>query len=65
MLLLAEGVGQFRRLGDLLDDSPGDAFEKVARAMDLTGGGPEVESIAQQGNERRFELCHPLRHARR
>ncbi|EGD81006.1 hypothetical protein, variant [Salpingoeca rosetta] len=64
MLLLAEGVQRFRRLGNLLDDSPGDAFEKVARAMDLTGGGPQVEQLAAQGDEHRFELCHPLRHAR-
>eukprot|EP00043_Microstomoeca_roanoka_P016073 m.161977 g.161977 ORF g.161977 m.161977 type:complete len:422 (+) comp16387_c1_seq1:391-1656(+) len=64
MLLLAEGVNRFRRLGNLLDDSPGDAFEKVARAMELQGGGAEVEKIARSGNEKKYELCHPLRHSR-
>lgn len=46
LLLLAERLGVYQRLGTLLDDSPGEAMDKVARALGLDGGGAALERAA-------------------
>eukprot|EP00055_Hartaetosiga_balthica_P003865 m.9208 g.9208 ORF g.9208 m.9208 type:complete len:423 (+) comp3400_c0_seq1:13-1281(+) len=60
LILFAKGVNEFDRYGTALDDSPGDAFEKVARALGLEGGGMELEQVAWKGNERAFTFSQPL-----
>ena len=60
-LLVVEGVGQYRRLGTTIDDAVGEAFDKVAKLMDLGfPGGPAVEKIAKEGDATRFTLPRPL-----
>lgn len=40
----------FRLLGTTLDDAAGEAFDKVARCLDLPyPGGPEIDRLARQG----------------
>ncbi|MFX8164550.1 tRNA (adenosine(37)-N6)-threonylcarbamoyltransferase complex transferase subunit TsaD, partial [Acinetobacter baumannii] len=34
-LLLVEGVGRYRRLATTIDDAAGEAFDKVAKLLDL------------------------------
>lgn len=56
------GVGQYRRLGSTIDDAAGEAFDKVAKMLDLGyPGGPAVQRAAEQGDDARFELPRPLK----
>ena len=61
-LLVVEGVGNYRRLGTTIDDSLGEAFDKVAKMLGLGyPGGPEVEAAARAGNAERFALPRPMK----
>ncbi len=61
-LLIAGGVGAYRRLGTTLDDALGEAFDKVAKLLGLGyPGGPAVEAAALGGNARRFALPRPMK----
>jgi N6-L-threonylcarbamoyladenine synthase len=56
-LMLLEGHGQYRLLGQTRDDAAGEAFDKVARAMKLGyPGGPIIDKLAMQGNPAAYEL---------
>jgi N6-L-threonylcarbamoyladenine synthase len=60
-LLVAEGVGRYRRLGTTLDDAAGEAFDKTAKLLGLGyPGGPAIEAAAAGGDPRRFALPRPL-----
>lgn len=49
-LLAVEHVGQYRRLATTIDDAAGEAFDKVAKMLDLGfPGGPAVERAAASG----------------
>lgn len=55
------GIGQYRLLGQTLDDAVGEAFDKCAKMLGLPyPGGPSVEKAAQNGDPRRFKLPMPL-----
>ncbi len=61
-LVLAEGVGRYRRLGTTIDDAVGEAFDKVAKTLGLGyPGGPELERLAATGDPRAFALPRPLK----
>src|SRR5437773_2837140 len=48
-VVLMEGHGQYRRLGETVDDAAGEAFDKVARLLGLGfPGGPAIESLASE-----------------
>lgn len=50
-LLLMEGHGRYRLLGQTLDDAAGEAFDKVARLLGLGfPGGPAIERAAGRGD---------------
>jgi N6-L-threonylcarbamoyladenine synthase len=54
-------VGVYRRLGTTIDDALGEAFDKVAKLLDLGfPGGPAVEALAREGDPKRFDLPRPL-----
>ncbi len=56
------GLGQYHLLGTTLDDSAGEAFDKIARLLDLGyPGGPWVEKYACEGDAHRFEVPIPLK----
>jgi N6-L-threonylcarbamoyladenine synthase len=43
--------GEYRLLGQTIDDAAGEAFDKVARFLGLGyPGGPAIESLARQGD---------------
>jgi len=49
MLVLQEGHGQYRLLGETLDDAAGEAFDKVARYLGLGyPGGPIIDRMASR-----------------
>lgn len=59
--LLVEGPDSFRRLGGTIDDAPGEAFDKIAKALGLPQpGGPHVERMAAGGDPLRHPLPRPL-----
>jgi len=46
-VVLMEGHGRYRRLGETVDDAAGEAFDKVARLLGLGfPGGPAIERLA-------------------
>lgn len=61
-LLVVDGVGAYRRLGTTLDDALGEAFDKIAKMLDLGyPGGPAVEAHASTGDPARFALPRPMK----
>jgi N6-L-threonylcarbamoyladenine synthase len=56
-LLLMEDHGRFVRLGGTRDDAAGEAFDKVARLLELGyPGGPPLARLAATATERRLRL---------
>jgi N6-L-threonylcarbamoyladenine synthase len=61
-LLAVEGVGQYKRLGTTVDDALGEAFDKIAKMLELEyPGGPAVERAAAGGDPARFALPRPMK----
>jgi N6-L-threonylcarbamoyladenine synthase len=59
--VLVRGVGDYQRWGSTIDDALGEAFDKVAKLLNLgVSGGPEVEKLARRGDARRFKFPRPL-----
>lgn len=51
MLILMEGHGKYRLLGQTLDDAAGEAYDKVARYLGLGyPGGPIIDKMAMDGD---------------
>ncbi|WP_448578636.1 tRNA (adenosine(37)-N6)-threonylcarbamoyltransferase complex transferase subunit TsaD [Thermaurantiacus sp.] len=60
-LLGVEGVGRYRRLATTIDDAAGEAFDKVAKLLNLGfPGGPAVEAAAREGDAGAVPLPRPL-----
>ena len=56
-LVQIEDYTKFRILGKTMDDAIGEAFDKVARVMELKyPGGPKVDLLAKQGDPNKIEL---------
>jgi N6-L-threonylcarbamoyladenine synthase len=54
-------VGDYRLLGDTLDDAAGEAFDKVAKMMGLPyPGGPALAALAERGRPGRFKFARPM-----
>jgi len=61
MLITVEGIGQYKIIGESLDDAVGEAFDKTAKLLDLGyPGGPELEQIAKKGDSTRFRFPRPM-----
>jgi N6-L-threonylcarbamoyladenine synthase len=59
-ILIAEQVGKYQLLGSTIDDAIGEAFDKVAKMLEIGyPGGPAVEKLALTGR-RIFEFPKPL-----
>jgi N6-L-threonylcarbamoyladenine synthase len=51
MLVAMEGPGQYRLLGETIDDAAGEAFDKVARYLGLGyPGGPAIDRLSTEGD---------------
>lgn len=49
-LVLLEELGSFKVIGETRDDAAGEAYDKVARTLNLPyPGGPHIDRLAQQG----------------
>jgi len=61
-LVVVEAPHRFVTLGTTIDDAVGEAFDKVAKLLDLGfPGGPAVEACAKTGDAQRFDLPIPLK----
>lgn len=60
-LVAVEAVGQYRLLGESLDDAAGEAFDKTAKMMGLPyPGGPELARLAESGRPGFFKFTRPM-----
>ncbi len=60
-LVLVRKIGDYQLLGETLDDAAGEAFDKVAKMLDLGyPGGPIIEELAHKGHPNRFSLPVPM-----
>jgi N6-L-threonylcarbamoyladenine synthase len=61
MLVEVKGIGEYRILGDTLDDAAGEAFDKTAKLMGLPyPGGPALAKLAEQGRPGIFRFSRPM-----
>jgi N6-L-threonylcarbamoyladenine synthase len=61
MLLDVPAWGEYRLLGQTLDDAAGEAFDKVANLLGLGyPGGAAIERLAREGQPGRFRLPRPV-----
>jgi N6-L-threonylcarbamoyladenine synthase len=62
MLLDVPAWGEYRLLGQTLDDAAGEAFDKVAKLLGLGyPGGAAIERLAREGRPERFRFPRPMR----
>jgi N6-L-threonylcarbamoyladenine synthase len=60
-LMAVEGVGNYRLLGETVDDAAGEAFDKTASMLGLSyPGGPALSKLADNGDASRFKLPRPM-----
>ncbi len=60
-LVLMTGHGKYQLIGQTLDDAAGEAFDKVAKILDLGyPGGPIVSKRANEGNPAAIDFPRPM-----
>lgn len=60
-LVYVKQMGQYEILGKTLDDAAGEAFDKVAKMLDLGyPGGPIIDKLASSGNENHVQFPRSL-----
>ena len=60
-LVRVDAIGEYRLLGESLDDAAGEAFDKAAKMLDLDyPGGPLVAQLAEKGDKGRFKFPRPM-----
>jgi N6-L-threonylcarbamoyladenine synthase len=60
-LVEVAGIGRYAILGESLDDAAGEAFDKVAKMLELDyPGGPHLARLAEQGDGGRFDFPRPM-----
>jgi len=63
MLVEMQDFGEYHLLGQTCDDAAGEAFDKVARLLDLGyPGGPEIDRLAARGNPEAVPFPRPMLH---
>ena len=60
-LVAVDAIGQYRLLGETLDDAAGEAFDKTAKLMGLPyPGGPQLAAQAELGRPGLFKFARPM-----
>ena len=60
-LVDVKALGDYRLLGETLDDAAGEAFDKTAKLMGLPyPGGPQLAALAEIGTPGRFVFSRPM-----
>lgn len=61
LLVDVRAIGDYRILGETLDDAIGEAFDKTAKLLGLPyPGGPELAQLADSVTQSRFEFLRPM-----
>ncbi len=61
LLVRVDGIGQYRIVGESVDDAAGEAFDKTAKLLGLPyPGGPALAKLAEQGTPGRFSFPRPM-----
>ena len=61
LLVKVNGIGEYKILGQSLDDAVGEAFDKTAKILGLGyPGGPALARLALEGAEGRFDFPRPM-----
>jgi len=61
LLVDVRAIGDYRILGETLDDAVGEAFDKTAKLLGLPyPGGPELARLADSVTSSRFEFPRPM-----
>ena len=61
LLVEVDGIGEYKILGQSLDDAVGEAFDKTAKILGLGyPGGPALALLAIKGIEGRFDFPRPM-----
>ncbi|OOF20338.1 MULTISPECIES: tRNA (adenosine(37)-N6)-threonylcarbamoyltransferase complex transferase subunit TsaD [Salinivibrio] len=61
LLVEVKGIGEYRILGESIDDAAGEAFDKTAKLMNLDyPGGPLLSKLAENGTHGRFTFPRPM-----
>ncbi|TET68711.1 MAG: tRNA (adenosine(37)-N6)-threonylcarbamoyltransferase complex transferase subunit TsaD [Dehalococcoidia bacterium] len=61
MLVYVQAYCRYELLGSTLDDAAGEAFDKIAKFLDLGfPGGPVIDKLAVRGNRKAFNFPRPL-----
>jgi N6-L-threonylcarbamoyladenine synthase len=59
-IVIVESPLDYRQVGQTLDDAAGEAYDKVAKLLDLGyPGGPIIEKLAKSGDPRRIDFPRP------
>jgi len=60
-LVAVDRIGQYRLLGETLDDAAGEAFDKTAKLMGLPyPGGPQLAALAERGTPGKYRFTRPM-----
>lgn len=61
LLLKMDDLTHMKKIGETVDDAVGEAFDKVARMLELPyPGGPEIERLAKEGNAMAIDFPRPM-----
>ena len=61
LLINSKSLGSYQIIGQTLDDAVGEAFDKVAKILELGyPGGPKIEALARQGNPFAYSFPRPM-----
>ena len=61
LLVVMEGHGKYRVMGQTVDDAAGEAFDKVARFLGLGyPGGPVIDRLAAEGDPEAIAFPRPM-----
>jgi len=61
LLAEVEGIGEYKILGQTVDDAVGEAFDKTAKILGLAyPGGPAISKAAEKGDPTRFKFPRPM-----
>lgn len=60
-LVEVQGIGQYKLLGESIDDAAGEAFDKTAKLLGLDyPGGPMLAKLAESGEAGKFKFPRPM-----
>lgn len=64
-IMQVNSVGDYKLLGETLDDAAGEAFDKTAMLLGLGyPGGPALSKLAEKGNPKAYSFPRPMLHSK-